>query len=433
MKKHLLFATTIIIQTSSLFFANTSSAQTVSTLAGSGYSGFTDATGTAAQFSNPTGIAIDVSGNVYVGDRVNNRIRKITPAGVVSTLAGVNMVGFLDGNGTVAQFSDPNGVAVDASGNVYVGDKNNHRVRKVTPASVVSTFAGNSTAGYTDGTGTSAQFYSPVGIAVDTTGNVFVADFDNHRIRKITPLGVVSTIAGSGTAGFADGTGTAAQFNYPAGVAVDASGNIFVADAGNNKIRKITPAGVVSTVAGSTAGFTNGTGTAAQFNYPTGVAVDAYGNILVADEANNRIRLISPNAVVSTLAGSTIGFTNGIGTAAQFQYPYGVAIDASANVYVADMMNNSIRKITTSVSVSNFDVKNNVKIYPNPASVSFTIECTGLSNAKLQVMDIVGKELMKQSFSTDSYTLNIENLPAGMYLIKLSCEQGTATEKIIKN
>uniref|UniRef100_UPI003743F19A hypothetical protein n=1 Tax=Psychroflexus aurantiacus TaxID=2709310 RepID=UPI003743F19A len=229
-------------------------------------SGFADGTGRSAQFSKPYGVAVDASGTVYVADYNNHRIRKTTPAGVVSTLAGSTQ-GFADGTGSSAQFSKPYGVAVDASGNVYVADFNNHRIRKTTPAGVVSTLAG-STSGFADGTGSSAQFSKPYGVAVDASGNVYVADFNNHRIRKTTPAGVVSTLAGS-TQGFADGTGSSAQFNYPIGVAVDASGTVYVADANNHRIRKITPAGAVSTLAGSTYGFADGTGISAQFANPT--------------------------------------------------------------------------------------------------------------------------------------------------------------------
>jgi len=320
---------------------------TVSTFAGSGTAGFADGTGTAALFNTPSGVALDASGNVYVADRENNRIRKITPAGVVTTLAGSGTFGFADGAGATAQFRTPNGVAVDASGNVYVADVNNHRIRKITPAGVVSTFAGSGERGSANGTGTAAQFDYPRDVATDASGNVYVADIYCGLIRKITPAGVVSTLAGSGTSGFADGAGTAAQFNNPLGVAIDASGNVYVGDYSNHRIRKITPAGVVTTFAGSgTAGFANGTGTTAQFNNPVGITLDASGNVYVADGGNHRIRKITPAGVVTTFAGSgTAGFADGAGTTAQFSNPSGVALDASGNVYVADRTNHRIRKI----------------------------------------------------------------------------------------
>jgi sugar lactone lactonase YvrE len=286
----------------------------------------------------------DAQGNIYVADSYNNRIRKITATGIVSTLAGSSTAGFADGNGTAARFDHPRGVTADVQGNIYVADSWNHRIRKITPAGVVSTVAG-STAGNADGSGISAQFFYPGGMASDVQGNIYVADASNDRIRKITSAGVVSTLAGS-TYGFADGSGTVAQFYNPSGVATDAQVNIYVADASNNRIRKITPAGVVSTIAGnSTAGFADGNLTLARFSNPLDVATDTHGNIYVADGVNNRIREISPAGVVSTLAGSTQGFADGSGSDAKFYNPVGIVTDAKGNIYVTDQ-NNRIRLIT---------------------------------------------------------------------------------------
>jgi len=316
----------------------------VSTFAGSGTAGLADGTGTAAQFGAPFGITIDTQGNLYVAGAGSHKIRKITPSGVVSTLAGSGASGFADGTGTAAQFHTPAAVAVDAQGNVYVADLGNHKIRKITPSGVVSTFAG-STVGFADGTGASAQFNSPEGIAVDTQGNLYISDNGNYKIRKITPSGVVSTLAGS-TVGFADGIGTAAQFDFPTGITVDAQGNVYVSDSNNNKIRKITPSGVVSTFAGSTAGFANGTGTSAKFSSPYGLTMDAQGNLYVGDGTNYKIRKITPSGVVSTLAGGSQGFANGTGTTAQFELPTGVVVDTQNNLYVADYSDHKIRKIT---------------------------------------------------------------------------------------
>jgi hypothetical protein len=320
----------------------------VTTFAGS-TPGFQNGPGASALFDRPNGVAVDAIGNVYVADRGNHQIRKITPAGVVSTFAG-STAGFQDGPGTSARFNDALGVAVDANGNVYVADSGNHRIRKITPAGDVTTLAG-STAGFQDGPGASALFNTPIGVAVDANGNVYVGDRHNQRVRKITPAGDVTTLAGS-TAGFQDGPGASALFFNLFGVAVDANGNVYVADYSNHRIRKITPAGVVSTLAGSTQGFQDGPGASAQFNGPFGVAVDANGNVHVGDESNQRIRKITPAGVVSTLAGSGIlGFQDGPGTSARFNTPRGVAFDANGNVYVGDQFNNRIRKISSTCTL----------------------------------------------------------------------------------
>jgi sugar lactone lactonase YvrE len=291
---------------------------------------------------------MDRNGHLYVGDYNNQRIRKITPEGVVSTLAGSGGTGFNDGTGGSATFHFPSAVALDSSGNVYVADYNNHLIRKVSPAGVVTRLAGAGTYGNVNGSGATAKFDSPYGVAVDTSGNAYVADESNHQIRKITPEGMVSTLAGTGTAGFEDGTGISAKFNYPSGVALDTNGNLYVADASNNRIRKITQAGVVSTLAGmGSSGAVNGAGVTATFGNPSGVALDNNGNVYVADYNNHLIRMISPAGVVSTLAGvELVGHLDGLGVTAKFNHPSGVALDTSGNVYVADSNNNRIRKIT---------------------------------------------------------------------------------------
>ena len=326
----------------------------VATLAGSpGLGGSADGTGIAARFIFPAGVAVDSSGNVYVADTNNCTIRTITSAGVVTTLAGSHgSIGSADGPGGAARFYYPYGVAVDLSGNVYVADTDNSTIRKVTTASVVTTLAGSPDSGSNDGTGSAARFYYPFNVAVDSSGNIYVADSDNCTIRKITSAGVVTTLAGSaGLTGSADGTGSAARFNRPEGVAVDLSGNVYVADSLNSTVRKITPAGVVTTLAGSAGltGSADGTGSTARFIYPQGAAVDSSGNVYTADADNCTIRKITSVGVVTTLAGSpgVIGSTDGIGSAAHFSFPYGVAVDSTANVYVADSGNNTIRRITS--------------------------------------------------------------------------------------
>ncbi|MCE7957971.1 MAG: hypothetical protein DYH06_08555, partial [Acidobacteria bacterium ACB2] len=326
----------------------------VTTLAGlAGSPGAADGTGSAAQFDGPLGVAVDASGNVYVADYWNHTIRKVTPAGVVTTLAGLaGSAGSADGTGSAAQFNRPAGVAVDSSGIVYVAESRNHTIRKVTPAGAVTTLAGLAgSPGSADGTGSAARFGYPDGVAVDASGNVYVADSLNHTIRKVTPAGAVTTLAGlAGSSGAADGTGSAARFDDPDGMAVDASGNLYVADYGNHTIRYVTPAGVVTTLAGlaGSAGSADGTGSAARFDNPIGVAVDASGIIYVADYWNHTIRKVTPAGVVTTLAGlaGSSGAADGTGSAAQFSFPEGLAADISGSLYVADRGNRTIRRVT---------------------------------------------------------------------------------------
>jgi len=332
----------------------------VSTLAGTtGAPGSVDGIGTAASFYQPNGIATDSAGNVYVADIGNNTIRKITPAGVVSTLAGTTGAqGSTDGTGGAATFNTPWSIATDSAGNVYVADTNNNAIRMITPDRVVTTVAGTpGVNGYVDGIGADARFYGPMGVAIDGEGNVIVADSYNNIIRKITPDMMVTTLAGNpSVTGSADGTGSAALFDGPNGVAADSAGNVYVADTQNDIIRKITPAGVVTTLAGKAgaAGSADGTGTAARFMSPSGVATDSAGNVYVADTYNHTIRRITPAGVVTTLAGNPniYGSADGTGGRANFSIPYAVATDGAGNVYVADIGNQNIRKITPAAVVT---------------------------------------------------------------------------------
>jgi sugar lactone lactonase YvrE len=390
----------------------------VSTLAGTPtVTGSADGTGAGALFSYPLGLSLDSSGNVYVAD--GGAVRKITPMGVVTTLAGVsNIAGFLDGQGAAARlsppswlasetashsirkitpdgsvgtlagspwivgkvdstgpaarFNNPEGLAADSLGNAYVADAYNNAIRKIDPAGKVTTIAGDGIRGNSDGVGQFARFSNPQGVAVDATGNVFVADLGNHLIRKIDPAGIVSTLAGiASIAGSQDGPIGVATFNYPKNLAVDGVGNIYVADTGNSTIRRISPSGMVSTLAGTAgaSGSADGIGTAASFNQPTGIAADMNGNVFVADSAGNTIRKIAPGAIVTTLAGTagTRGSKDGIGADASFAVPYGLSTDAEGNVYVADPADGTIRKITQSGAVTTVaGVTNQIGFAPGP-------------------------------------------------------------------
>ena len=336
----------------------------VTTLAGlAGSSGNTDGTGSTARFNQPDAVAADTNGNLYVTDYGNNTIRKITSTGLVTTIAGLaGIAGSVDGTNSSARFNGPQGVDLDSRGNIYVADGNNNTIRQAALVGtnwVVTTVAGLAgTPGSADGTNGIARFNGPEDVAVDSAGIVVVADSVNNTIREVMPVGtnwVVSTLAGmvTGGPGSADGTGSAAQFNYPYSATLDSTGNVYVADLYNHTIRMVSPAGVVTTLAGlaGVSGTNDGTGSVARFNNPLGVAVDGKSNLYVADHSNQTIRQLTPvgtNWVVTTIAGTpgVSGFVSGLGGTSKFDYPDGVTVDKSNNVYVADIYNAAIRKLT---------------------------------------------------------------------------------------
>jgi sugar lactone lactonase YvrE len=346
-------ASGIVFVTDNATVRKITAAGVVSTLAGTpGIDSHTDGTGAGAQFSNPSGICADAAGYLYVADAA--AVRVVSPAFVVTTLAGPG-AGNNEGSGPAARFSGLSGCVVDATGLVYVVDSGNHRIREITPAGVVSAYAGEASASNEDGVGRAANFNRPQRCALDSSGNLYVADTNNHTLRKVTPAGVVTTLAGlAGMSGSADGTGSNARFSSPLGVAVDSSGYVYVADNGNHTVRKVSPAGEVSTLAGlaGVSGHTNATGSSARFTNPNDVAVDASDYVYVT--SGNAIRKITPAGEVTTFAGNPtqLGATNGTGTAALFRSPAGLAVDTAGTLFVADVGNDMIRKITAAGVVS---------------------------------------------------------------------------------
>lgn len=375
------------------------SAQMITVAGAAGQPGFVNATGTAARFHQPMGVCADAAGNVWVADLRNgcvrrvsptravtvfgpatlsfprglcvdgsggvfvldtglHAVRQITPAGSLNLIAGREPAGGEDGLGRAAGFRSPQGMTTAPDGVVYIADTDNHVIRKVALDGTVSVFAGvTGVAGSATGVASSARFNSPVGIAADSLGHLYVADTGNHVVRLITPDGVVHPLAGgAGLKGMANGTGTAARFNEPLGLTVDRSGNVFVADSKNHNIRKITPAGVVTTFAGgaAVAGSSDGTGTAARFNSPAGIDRDRTGHFYVTDRLNATVRRVTEAAVVTTFAGSpgNKGTTDGTGTLARFGEPAGVVVDASGQVIVSDLYYQSLRRISPARVVS---------------------------------------------------------------------------------
>lgn len=387
--------------TSKAQVANYANPYAFTTFAGQPYvSGTNDGMGNQARFTFPNGVAIDGMSNIYVADLHNSIIRKITPAGLVTTLAGTaGVYGTQDGTNGDAQFAFPVGIAVDSMTNIYVSDIEALTIRKITQMGtnwVVTTFAGKAWQfGSTDATGTSARFGSmqfggPNSIAVDSGGNVYVADEGNHTIRKITPAGVVSTLCGkAGSSGTNDGANNNARFRLPTGVAVDSATNIYVADSGNFTIRKVTPVGtnwVVSTLVGNpgVSGTNDATNTAALFNYPNDMAVDSQTNLYVSDFNNNTVRKVSPvgtNWVVTTIAGlaGTAGTNDGVGPNALFYGPAGLAVDAADTLYVADVYNDTIRKAYPTLPALNASLDSDANIqlqFNGSAGSNYVLVCT---------------------------------------------------------
>ena len=338
----------------------------ITTVAGTGEGGFAGDTGlaTSAQLAFPEGVAVDMAGNLYIADVGNHRVRKVDPAGVITTVAGAGAwrYGGDGGPATSAQLHSPEGMAVDAAGNLYIADVGNHRVRKIDSAGVITTVAGTGERGH-GGDGrlaASAQLQSPRGVTVDAAGNLYIADSSNHRVRRVDPAGVITTVAGTGERGHGgDGRpATSAQLSFPSDVAVDAAGNLYIADYSNHRVRRVDPAGVISTVAGTgerSHGGDGGPATSAQLYFPSGVAVDAAGNLYIADYLNDRVRRVNPAGVISTVAGSGErghGGDGGPATSAQLYFPSGVAVDAAGNLYIADYLNDRVRRVNPAGVIS---------------------------------------------------------------------------------
>ena len=374
-------------------------AQVITTVAGNGTGGYTGDNGlaTSAELNGSAGVALDAAGNMYIAEYLNNTIRKVAAGtGIITTVAGTGTQGNT-GDGfaaTSAKLFHSCGVAVDTAGNIYIADGGNNKIRKVTKSTgIITTVAGNGTAGYTsDGiAATSAELSNPYSVAVDINGNIYIADYGNHRVRKVTAsTGLISTVAGTGTGGYsADGVAAnTSKLNNPIGVALDAAGNIYISDFANSRIRMVTASsGLISTVAGTgTAGFVGDgtTATTAEISKPTGLTVDAAGNIYFAGYDYRVRKVTASTGILSTLAGNGIGSYLGDGSCAvssELYYPFGVAVDAAGDVFIGDQSNNRVRKIT-SFSITSQPISTTVCSLTN---ASFTVAAAGVASYHWQV------------------------------------------------
>ena len=435
MKKNGLFLFVILIAVASCVQAQTYS--TVSTYAGTSVAGLQNGPLNSAQFNAPYTICMDpATGYFYVGDVLNHCIRKIAN-GQVTTLAGNGTPGDVDAQGANARFNSPAGICFD-NGYIYLSDNGNNKVKRVDTLGNVVTFAGTGSAGTVDGPALQAEFFNPANVLSDHYGSIYVADYGNHSIRKITN-GQVTTFAGiSGTSGDQLGAAATALFNRPTGLLLDAQGNLYVADQVNCKIKMIA-GGVVSLVAGSGAtASTDGTGANAAFSRPCYMDFDLYGNIVLTEWMSNKIRRVTPAGVVTTVAGTgSAGLNNGSVLVATFNTPYGICTGINGDLFVGDRSNNVIRRI--SFDDVGFDEQSLASIpalnfFPNPSLENVTIVAGEDHFSSIRIYDIQGK--LCKSVSVQAYAaqlvISVADLAPGQYTIIAEGEKATYTGQLIR-
>jgi sugar lactone lactonase YvrE len=424
-------------------FATSLKAQTftITTIAGNGTPGFLGDGGlaTSAEISSPQVGYSDDSGNVYIADANNNRLRKVTSTGKIYTVAGNGTGAFAGDSGlaTAAELYYVTGAVKDSAGNVYVSDFYNNRIRKIKSNGKIYTIAGTGVGSY-NGDGikaTTADINHPVGICLDKKGNIYFADEFNARIRKIDTAGIITTVAGNGSPGYTGDNivATSAELNSADGIAVDDSGSLYIADQSNQRVRKVNyKTGIITTIAGKdTAGY-SGDGSAAtlaKLSGPQGVAVDKMGNVYIADYWNNRVRMINyATGIITTIAGTgTAGFfgDGGLATSAELSQPIGISIDASGNLFVADQGNARIRNLTPNpTGFSNMTNTDLVIIYPNPSDGKFTLALKGNNEkVEIEIYNLLG-EMVCNSQVNAGGNINLEKLTKGVYICKVIRENG---------
>jgi trimeric autotransporter adhesin len=434
-----------------VFLSINCQAQIITTIAGTGIKGHTPEgiPATAAELFSPSGVAVGNNGHIYMSDQNATCIWDINPAGIINILAGTWGVTGYSGDGgpaTNAKIYWPTGLAVDRIGNVFIADQFNDAIRKVDTSGIITTIAGGNGAGYggDNGPATAALFWHPNDVGVDTFGNVYVADRDNHVIRKINTAGLITTVSGNNIVGYGGdgGPATDAKMNFPSGLCVDKIGNIFVADLYNSRVRKIDTEGIITTIAGiGTKAFSGdgGPATAAEINDVSAICIDTSGTIYFTDYANYRIRKVTKAGIISSIAGNgSFGYTgdNILATTSSISYAEGVAVDNAGNVYIADYANSRLRKVTPDRSALNTCTSvftGHCDVFPNPSTTgSFTIIATAMSgDYSLEILNTAGEVMYERQCGTITNEIDLSKSPPGIYTLSLKSKDISISRKLV--
>ncbi len=422
----------------------------ISTVVGTGVAGDTGDGGLAinALLNGPSGVAVDGAGNLYIADTYNNQIRRVDPSGYIFLVAGTGTGGSLGDGGLAenAQLWSPIGIAIDRTGNQFIADVNNHKIRRVDALTgIITTVAGNGTAGFSGDSGLAinAQLNFPIDVIIDNLGNLYIIDTENGRVRKVNATtGIITTIAGNMMGYFGGDSGLAinAQLQKPRYGIFDAIGNLYIADTYNNRIRKIDAVtGIITTIAGggSTGIGDGGLAVNAQLNFPCGLSIDGFGNLYISDNSNFLIRRVDAiTGIITTVVGNgTFGY-NGDGISAisaELNFPNSIAMDSSNNLYIADFHNNRIRKVIGPLRVGETSMgSSEVLLYPNPATEVLMLQTNERVYNTCTISNSIGQVLLQQSISSTQTTISVKGLATGLYFIKCSGEQGSIVRKFVK-
>ncbi len=428
--------------------------QIITTAAGNGTLGFSGNGGqaTAAELYSPTSVKADKSGNIYIADGIYNCIRKVNASGIIINIAGneygAPTTGGFSGDGgqaTDAELWAPKDIAFDTAGNLYIADQLNHRIRKVDTAGVITTIAGNGKFGFygDGGPATASELDAPQGVSLDALGNIYIADWGNNRIRIINTSGIINTFAGNGNQNFwgDGGQATDAELYLPTRAVADIYGNVYIADNMNNRVRVVDIAGIIKTFAGNGYGGYSGDGaqaTDAELNSPTAITIDGMGNVYVSDFTNQSVRAVSNSGFINTIAGiDAAGYYGDGGQAsdAELKYPEGISMDGLGNLYIADWGNNRIRKVSALSGINQLSIGcNYINIYPVPNSGIFTI--TGVSTGQeIELYNYLGQKVLSAISRQPTANFDISNMPNGIYFVRILKKDGSVviTKKIVKS